>query len=72
MICVKSFELVVFIDSECDFICFGFLLYCLKECVFDLSMNWFRGVWLLRKWKKTKEKKGKEMENYWSLSLAFS
>ena len=51
-------------------ICFGFLLYCLKECVFDLSLNWFRGVWLLRKWKKTKEKKGKEMENYWSLSLS--
>ena len=53
-------------------VCFGFLLYCLKECVFDLSLNWFRGVWLLRKWKKTKEKKGKEMENYWSLSLSLS
>ena len=39
VLCVKSFELVVFIDSECDFICFGFLLYRLKECGFENLNN---------------------------------
>ena len=39
LICVKSFELVVFIDSECDFICFGFYFIVWKSVVLKISIT---------------------------------
>ena len=39
VICVKSFELVVFIDSECDFICFGFYFIVWKSVVLKISIT---------------------------------
>ena len=39
VICVKSFELVVFNDSECDFICFGFCFIVWKSMVLKISIT---------------------------------
>ena len=39
VICVKSFELVVFIDSECDFICFSFYFIIWKSVVLKISIT---------------------------------
>ena len=70
VICVKSFELLVFIDSESDGYMLWFLLYCLKECVFDLGLNWFRGFgcWESGGIRRKKERKRKII---WNLSPEF-
>ena len=39
VICVKSFELVVFNDFECDFICFGFCFIVWKSMVLKISIT---------------------------------
>ena len=39
VICVKSFKLVVFNDSKCDFICFGFCFIVWKSMVLKISIT---------------------------------
>ena len=55
VICVKSFELVVFNDSECDFLCFGFCFIVWKSMVLKISITLS-----LKNWKPT------ETEIHWN------